>query len=399
MPMEVVAHGHCASGFEPVREAFLQNFRDGLEVGAATSIVIDGETVVDLWAGYVDANRERPWNRDTIVHVMSTTKGITALVAHRLVERGLLDLDLPVAHYWPEFAQNGKASLPVRYLLTHQAGLPALDTWQPVGTLQNWATMTTLLARQQPLWEPGSAFGYHAVTFGFLVGEVIRRVSGKTVGQLIREEIAGPLGVDFELGFGEDVDARVAELLNAAPAPEGVMDLVRSITANPMTVLARAFLVAIPSPDSNNNARAVRACEMPSTNGHTNARALAKIYGALARGGAIDGVQLLSGESVARASEQQVSGIECVSMAEMSFGLGFALRRPDIDVPGPATFGHGGFGGSEGLADPGRKLGFGYVMNQLGHTSPEQFAHSTKPAAPPPDPRATRILRALYAVL
>jgi CubicO group peptidase (beta-lactamase class C family) len=138
---------------------------------------------------------------------------------------------------------------------------------------------------------------------------------------------------------------------------------------------------------------------MPSTNGHTNARALAKIYGALAQGGAIDGVQLLSDESVARAREKQVSGIECVSLAEMSFGSGFALRRPDIDVPGPAAFGHGGFGGSEGLADPGRKLGFGYVMNQLGHTSPEQFVHATKSTAPPPDPRATRILRALYAVL
>jgi len=397
--MEVVAHGHCASGFEPVREAFLQNFRDGLEVGAATSVVINGETVVDLWAGYADANRKHSWNRDTIVHVMSTTKGLTALVAHRLVERGLLDLDVPVAQYWPEFAQNGKASLPVRYLLTHQAGLPALDAWQPAGKLQNWAAMTALLERQQPLWEPGSAFGYHAVTFGFLVGEVIRRVSSKTVGQLIREEIAGPLGVDFELGFGEDIDARVAELLPAPPAPEGVMDLVRSITANPMTVMARAFLVAIPSPDTDNNARAVRACEMPSTNGHTNARALAMIYGALARGGAIDGVQLLSRESIARASELQVGGIECVSMAEMSFGLGFAVRRPGVDVPGPAAFGHAGFGGSEGLADPGRKLGFGYVMNQLGHTSPEQFVHATKVTAPASDPRATRILRALYAVL
>jgi CubicO group peptidase (beta-lactamase class C family) len=398
-PMEVVAHGHCSSGFETVREAFLQNFRDGLEVGAATSVVIEGETVVDLWAGYADANRDRPWNRDTIVHVMSTTKGITALIAHRLVERGLLDLDAPVAQYWPEFAQNGKASLPVRYLLTHQAGLPALDAWQPSGTLQNWAAMTDLLARQQPLWEPGSAFGYHAVTFGFLVGEVIRRVSGKTVGQLIREEIAGPLGVDFELGFAEDIDARVAELLNAPAAPEGVMDLVRTITADPMTVLARTFLVAIPSLDTNNNARATRACELPSTNGHTNARALAKIYGALAQGGAIDGVQLLSRESIERATERQVGGIECVSMAEMNFGLGFALRRPSIDVPGPAAFGHGGFGGSEGLADPGRKLGFSYVMNQLGFTSPEQFVHSTNAASPAPDPRATRILRAVYSVL
>jgi CubicO group peptidase (beta-lactamase class C family) len=397
--MDVVVHGHCAKGFEPVREAFSQNFSDGLELGAATSVVIEGETVVDLWAGYMDANRTRPWNRDTIVQVMSTTKGVTALVANRLVERGLLELDAPVAQYWPEFAQNGKATLPVRYLLTHQAGLPALDQWQPAGTLQNWAAMTALLAAQKPLWEPGSAFGYHALTFGFLIGEVIRRVTGKSVGQLIREEIAGPLGVDFELGFGEDVDSRVAELLNAARPAAGVKDLVHVITANPMALMGRAFLVAVPSEHTHHNARAVRAAENPSTNGHTNARALAKIYGGLAQGGEIDGVRLLSAPGVARASERQVGGIERVTLAEMSFGLGFTLRRPDSDLLGPASFGHPGFGGSVGLADPDRKLGFGYVMNQLGLASPDQFARATVAAAPEPDARATRILRALYAVL
>jgi CubicO group peptidase (beta-lactamase class C family) len=259
--------------------------------------------------------------------------------------------------------------------------------------------MTALLARQKPLWEPGTRFGYHAVTFGFLVGEVIRRASGKTVGQLIREEIAGPLGVDFELGFAEDVDVRVAELLTASPAPEGVIDIVRTITSNPMALLSRTFLVAIPSATINNNARAVRAAELPATNGHTNARALAKIYGALAQGGTIDGVQLLRPESIARATEEQVGGIECVGLAEMRFGLGFVLRRPAIDLPGPQAFGHPGFGGSQGFADPGRKLGFGYVMNQLGHASPEEFVRSTVTAAPTPDPRATTILRALYAAL
>jgi CubicO group peptidase (beta-lactamase class C family) len=397
--MEIAVQGHCAAGFEPVREAFLQNFRDGLEVGAATSVVIDGEMVVDLWAGYVDAHRLHPWERDTIVQVMSTTKGLTALVANRLVERDLLDLDAPVAKYWPEFAQAGKESLPVRYLLTHQAGLPALDNWQPAGTLHNWATMTDLLARQKPLWEPGSSFGYHAVTFGFLVGEVIRRVTGKTVGQLIREEIAGPLGVDFELGVGADLDVRVAELLTAPPAPPGVKDMYSIVTADPMGLLGRTFAVSIPSPETGFNARAARACEMPGTNGHTTARALAKIYGGLARGGQIDGHQLLSPEGLARATEKQVGGIERVSMADMHFALGFMLRRPQADILGSGAFGHPGFGGSEGLADPERKLGFGYVMNQLGRSSPEQFVRSSVNNAPAADPRATVILRALYGVL
>ena len=397
--MEIEVYGHCASEFEPVREAFIRNFEGGFEVGAATSVVIDGETVVDLWAGHADAARTRPWTQDTIVHVMSTTKGITALLVHRLVERGLIELDAPVATYWPEFARAGKESLPVRYLLTHQAGLPALDAWQPAGTLQNWSAMTELLAQQKPLWEPGHGFGYHAVTFGFLVGEVIRRASGKTVGQLIREEIAGPLAVDFELGFAGDQDHRVAEVLNSPPAPEGKVDLVKSITADLKSVLSRGFVVAIPTPDTDFNSRKNRAHELPSTNGHTNARALATIYGALARGGRHGGVQLLSAESIARATEKQVGGVESVMQADMHFGLGFGLRRPSHAVSGPRAFGHGGFGGSIGLADPDRKLGFGYVMNQFGLGSSEEFAKSTLPDACPGDRRATDILRAVYATL
>jgi CubicO group peptidase (beta-lactamase class C family) len=396
---EVNVQGHCAPGFEPVREAFLQNFRDGLEVGAATAVVIDGQTVVDIWAGHADADRNRSWNRDTIVQVMSTTKGITALIAHRLVERGLLDLDAPVAKYWPEFGAAGKGAMPVRYLLTHQAGLPALDELQPPGTLANWEVMTRLLARQKPSWEPGSSFGYHAVTFGFLVGEVIRRITGKTVGRLIREEIAGPLGVDFELGFGEDVDPRVAPLVNAAPAPEGVMDLVRVVTADPFGLISRAFLVAMPTPDTGFNSRGARAAEVPASNGHTNARSLAKIYGTLARGGAAGGVRLLGPDTIVRATERQVGGIENVAMLDTYFGLGFMLRRPDAGVVGLRAFGHPGFGGSVGLADPDRKLGFGYAMNQLGHSTGAEFLKDTALDTPKADPRATSILRALYAVL
>ncbi|HEX4478751.1 MAG TPA: serine hydrolase domain-containing protein [Polyangiaceae bacterium] len=396
---EVTVTGYCAPGFEPVREAFAQNFRDGLEAGAATSVVVDGKTVVDVWGGASDEHGKEPWGEDTIVQVMSTTKGMTTLVAHLLVERGLLDLDAPVARYWPEFAEAGKGAIPVRYLLTHQAGLAALDQLQPPGALQDWQRVTTLLAAQKPGWEPGSALGYHAVTFGFLVGEVIRRITGKTVGRMIREEIAGPLGVDFQLGFDESVDPRVAFLIDPEPAPEGVIDLVNAITMDPFGQLSRAFLVAIPTPDTSFNSRGARAAEMPASNGHTNARALARIYGALARGGEIDGTRLLKSETIARATEKQVGGIECVDGLEMHFGLGFMLRRPDASVVGPRAFGHTGFGGSMGFADPDLKVGFGYVMNQLGNSVSDEFSRSTGAKSPQPDPRGTNIFRALYGVI
>lgn len=395
---EVVVHGHCAKRFEPVRDAFLQNFRDGLEIGAATSVVIDGEMVVDLWAGHADTARTRPWNEDTLVQVMSTTKGITAIVANRLIERGLIDVDAPVAKYWPEFAEAGKENITVLHLLTHQAGLPALETWHPTGTLQDWSKVTSLLAKQKPLWGSDPSFAYHAVTFGFLVGEVIRRVSGKTVGQLIREEISGPLGVDFELGFGEELDPRVAQLVHAAPAPPEVKDLVNLVTANPMGLIARALLVAVPSPETDYNTRRARAAEVPASNGHTNARALATIYGNLVAG-ETHGVRLLSQDALARAIEVRAGGTEQTLLGDMYFGLGFALRRPEDNVIGRRSFGHPGFGGSEGFGDPDRKLGFGYVMNQLGLASAEEFVKTTGRGGPPADPRATRILKALYALL
>lgn len=382
-----------------MREAFLQNFRDGLEVGAATSVVIDGETVVDLWAGHVDENRTRSWNQDTIVQVMSVTKAITALLANRLVERGVIELDLPVAKYWPEFAAGGKGEIPVRHLLTHLAGLPALEELQPPGTVQDWGTMTRLLANQKPLWEPGSTLAYHAVTFGFLVGEVIRRATGKTVGQLVREEITGPLGVSFELGFGKEVDSRVADLLSAAPAPDGITDLVKTVTADPLGLFSRAFLVAMPTLEFGFNTRASRGVEVPAVNGHTNARSLAKIYGALSRGGSIGSVRLLEEESLASATSKQVGGLDAIAAIDMHLGLGFMLRRPDAGVVGSRAFGHPGYGGALGFADPDRRLGFGYVMNQLGLDAEGLFMRAMAPGGPEADPRSTNILRAVYAAL
>src|SRR3990170_2582041 len=221
MTTAIEVHGACDSRFRAVKDAFAENFPTYGEVGAAVAVTLDGQPVVDLWAGHADAARTRAWEQDTIVNVYSTTKGMAAICAHRLVDQGRLDLDAPVAKYWPEFAQAGKEELPVRYLLSHRAGLPAVKEPMPKGSLVQWDTMTAALAAQEPWWEPGTAHGYHVLTFGWLVGEVVRRVSGKSPGAYLRDEIAGPLGLDFHIGLAEEHDARTAEIVQrSAPSPE-----------------------------------------------------------------------------------------------------------------------------------------------------------------------------------
>src|SRR5438093_5263352 len=208
--------GTCDSGFRRVREAFAENFEQRGEVGAAVAITIEGRPLVDLWGGALDAKRTRPCTRDTIVNVYSTTKGVTAMCAHRLVDQGKLDLEAPVSRYWPEFAQAGKDRLPVRYLLSHQAGLPAVRRPLPPEALFDWDSMCGALAEQEPWWAPGTKHGYHAMTFGFLVGEVIRRITGLRPRDYVRAQLAEPLGIDFQIGLAESDDHRVAEMI-AAP--------------------------------------------------------------------------------------------------------------------------------------------------------------------------------------
>ncbi|MCP4756671.1 MAG: beta-lactamase family protein [Proteobacteria bacterium] len=392
--------GHCESGFEAVLEAFIGNFEEHNEVGAAASVVVEGETVVDIWAGHMDADKTKPWQKDTIVQVMSATKGIVSLLAHQLVEQGTIDLDAPVATYWPDFAEGGKAELPVRYLLTHQAGLPAVEKILPAGSTTDWDLMTKTLAAKSPEWEPGETFGYHALTFGWLVGQVIRGATGKRLGELIREKIASPLGVDFLLGFGPEHDDRVADLVDAPQPPPGMLNLVSLIMEDLDSLLARSFVPAMPNPAYGWNTRASRSAEMPAANGHTNARALARIYGILAQGGSSNGTKLIDSDTLAQATTKQVGGIDEVMNAEMNFGLGFLIARPAPDrFIGPRTFGHSGMGGSVGLADPDRKLGFSYVMNQLGLSTSPFFTKSTTEGVAPPDPRAANILKAVYGTL
>jgi CubicO group peptidase (beta-lactamase class C family) len=371
----VPVHGHCDDRFRAVREIFEEGFAAGRELGAAVALCLDGELVVDLWGGHVDRERTRPWQRDTLVNTYSTTKGMTALCAHQLVERGLLDVDAPVADYWPEFAAAGKDQIPVRWLLSHRAGLPAVRKPLPRDAFADWSLMTNALAETEPWWEPGTRHGYHALSFGFLVGEVIRRAGGKSVGTWFRDHVAGPLEADFHIGLAPEHDARTSLLYGAlAPPrlPEGSPSLPGPLAAflrdmnDPSTMTGAAFNNP-PRGAAAVNTRLWRGAEIPAANGHGTARALARIYGALARGGALGGVRLLETESIARATEEQSFGPDAVlGEMPMRYGLGFMLRHDLVPLsPSPRGFGHPGAGGSIGMADPDARLGFGFTMNEM----------------------------------
>lgn len=388
MATDPIVHGECDPRFEQVRAAFIENFRTHGEVGAAVAIALDGRLVVDLWAGHADQAMTRPWNSDTIVNVYSTTKGLCAICAHRLADQGKLDFDAPVAKYWPEFAQAGKAEIPVRYLLNHQAGLAAIKAPLANEDLFNWDKVTNELARQEPWWTPGTRHGYHAITFGWLVGEVVRRISGKSLGTYFRDEIAGPLGADAFIGFGPSLDARVAEIIPAPPPAPGERDLLAELVKDPASVSAMAIMnppnTLLPE---TVNSRAWRAAEIPGANGHANARALARIYGTLARGGELEGVRIFGPREIERCYTEQSYGPDAVLPLTTRIGLGFMLSQPTALMgPNPHTFGHPGAGGSLGFADPDARLGFGYVMNQMG-------------LEPLLDVRPAAILAAAYASL
>jgi CubicO group peptidase (beta-lactamase class C family) len=368
---DAAVQGLCEPGFERVRDALAETVASGSEVGAALAVYVDKRAVVDLWAGHTDAARTRPWGRDTIVNLFSVGKAVSAVCALRLVEAGLLDLDAPVASYWPEFAQEGKSRITVRHLLTHQAALPALARRLPSGTWSRWDVMTEALAAQPPWWEPGAGHGYHVNTQGFLIGEVVRRVTGKTLGAYLRDSLAGPAGIDFFIGFGPELDDRCAELLPQPASPEG-NELRRQLSVNPESLsglaLMRVHAYRNPPEISGTgvvNTRQWRAAEVPSTNGHGNARAVARLFSALAGDGLLDGVRVLGPDMVARAAEEQVYGDDIVLGRPTRFGLGFQLTMAERPLgPNPRAFGHFGAGGSLGFADPDARLAFAYAMNQ-----------------------------------
>jgi CubicO group peptidase (beta-lactamase class C family) len=378
----VDVEGYCAPRFARVKDAFAKNFAVEHEVGASFAATIDGELVVDLWGGSADAAGVRPWQRDTLANVWSTTKAMCALSAHMLVDRGQLELDAPVARYWPEFAAAGKESLPVRWLFSHQAGLAGLSESLPAEALLDWPRFIAALAAQKPLWQPGTRSGYHGLTFGHLLGELVRRSDGRSPGRFFREEVAEPLHAEFWIGLPESEEKRVAEMippdppqpLAALPAPGDKQYELRRALANPAVTPAIA------------NPRAWRAAEVPAANGQANARGAARVMAALACGGSLDGVKLLGEATLANAIAEQCYGRDLV-LGPMRWGLGFMLVSKDLPLsPNPRSFGHGGWGGSFALADCDARLSLAYVMNRM---SPGTTG----------DKRLGRLLRAVYGGL
>jgi CubicO group peptidase (beta-lactamase class C family) len=363
--------GYVESGFEGVRRAFEKNFEEHGEVGAAFALHVDGKKVVDLWGGVADAKTGRPYTEDTLQLVFSTTKGATAMCANKLIERGELDVDAPVAQYWPEFAQNGKEKIPVRMLLNHQAGLYTVDEAPRYADTIRWDPIIEKLAAQKPLWEPGTEHGYHAVTYGWLVGEVVRRISGTSIGTFFQEEFAEPLGIDFWIGLPKEHHERVAPLVaQEAPADPAMREMAEKMMG-PDTVIGKALSCSgALDPDDGGEGNSFNrpdmwSAEIPAANGITNARSLSRLYASLV-GDGVDGIRTLTKETIERATVPQDEYNDSVLMQMPTrFGFGFMLNSPFQPMGGPKGFGHPGAGGSVGFADPDKNLAFGYVMNKM----------------------------------
>ena len=376
--------GFCDPRFERVAEEFERNFQQRDELGASVCVTLEGERVVDLWGGIAHPDSQAPWTEDTISIVWSATKGATALCAHILASRGLLDLDAPVIRYWPEFGQAGKETIPVKMLLNHQSGLAALSEPLPAGAFCDWELMVKALEKQEPFWKPGSMHGYHGLTFGWLVGEVVRRVSGKSLGTFFREEVAEPLGLDFWIGLPEEHENRVAPMIPAPPpGPEEPVPAMFVAMADPTSLQTLLMFNSgghmVPGSDGTLgfNLRAAHAAEIGAAGGISNGRGLAGMYAPLANGGSLKGVDLVSRDTLSRmAAVSSASALDASILAPTRFSLGYAKsidnrREPsctenDSVILSEEAFGHSGFGGALGFADPAARMSFGYVMNRMG---------------------------------
>ncbi len=366
--------GTAAGKFERIRDEFARNFAERGEVGASVCISVNGERLVDLWGGVADPKTDEPWERDTISIVFSCTKAATALCAHMLVDRGLLALHAPVAEYWPEFAKNGKEATTVQMMLNHESAVPAFrDPVKPGGFL-DWDYMIKRLEDEEAFWEPGTRNGYHMVNFGWTVGELVRRVSGKSLGQFFRDEVADPLSADFWIGLPDDVTRPIAPILLATPDPSAMMNsFTKNLLTDPNSIQALSFLN---NGGWNQNDSAAHKAEIGGAGGLSNARGQVAMYEPLALGGSHKGVKLVSPERLAHMGEVSVATqIDATLLAPTRFASGFMKSMDNRAYPGgdqmsavigDAAFGHVGAGGSIGFADPDHGLAFGYTMNQMG---------------------------------
>ncbi len=353
--------GSVEAGFEPVRKAFAGNFERSGEVGAACCVYVHGKRVVDLWGGVTTPGGAQPYTADTLQLVASTSKGVVAMAAHILAQEGKLDFDVPVTDYWPEFAAEGKGHIPVRWLFSHRAGLSAVDRPLTLEEVYAWEPVVRALEAQRPLWEPGTAHGYHVGTYGWLAGEVIRRISGQSVGRFIDERIARPLGLEFWIGLPRELNPRVAPMI-PSPPPSGPPDVFTARLLDPTSLLHRAFVNPMILPGTFNEP-AFLAAEIPAANGVGTARSLARLYAACI--GEIDGVRLLEPGTLEKATLVQSAGEDLVLGYETRYATGFQLSFPFRPMAGEGSFGHYGMGGSVAFAHPGMGISFAYVMNQM----------------------------------
>jgi CubicO group peptidase (beta-lactamase class C family) len=369
--------GFCPDRFSRVREVFEQNFAEGGELGARFAFAIEGEVVVDLMGGFADRKREVPFGPDTLTALFSTTKAVAALMIARLVDEGRLAYDQPVADIWPEFAQAGKAAVTVEQALSHQAGLSGFSDETDPAIWFDWDATCAKLAAMAPLFPIGSASGYHPVTYGYLAGEIFRRVDGRTMGTALREDICAPLGLDLWIGLPDSEHGRVADLMRPTAMPQFG-------EVNP--AVEAAFFKPWSSPGGKSAAE-WRRVEIPSANGHATAPALARLMGAMANGGALDGRSLITPAGIKAASAERIRGRDLVLPYEISWGAGFMRNEPNFYYgPTADAFGHSGWGGSCAFADPSRGLSGAYVMNRQGN-------------ALIGDPRSVRLIEAAYACL
>ena len=374
----VAVNGRCEPRFAGVADAFAENFRSRGEAGAAVAVTLRGEPVIDLWGGFADSARTRPWGEDTLVCMMSVAKAATALCAAMAVDRGLIGWDEPVARYWPEFAAAGKGGIPVRWVLDHRAGLPAITQAMPEGAAYDWDSMTAALAAQAPLSAPGKSRAYHSVTMGYLVGELIRRTDGRSLGRFLAEEVCGPHGIDYWIGLPAALHDRCAEFFGETAGT--LFD-----RSDPDSPMARAMAQ---TPAEDVNTERFRAAEIPSINGIGAARGVARLFDGLAAGGVLDGSRLLGAEVLAEATAEQWFGREDLLGHTRRMALGFALGLPGHLAmgPSPRAFGHTGAGGAIGFADPDARLGFAYAPGRMY-------------SGPGISPRLSALVDALYEAL
>lgn len=366
-------NGFVAPGFDGVADAFAQNFDARDEVGASVCLSVEGETVVDLWGG-IRNSEGAAWEEDTISIVFSCTKGATALCAHMLADQGKLDLNAPVSQYWPEFACNGKENATVAMMLDHSVGVPHVRPQVKEGGYCDWEYMADLVAKEEAFWEPGTRNGYHGVTFAWTVGEIVRRVSGKSLGQFFREEVAGPLGLDFHIGLPESEEGRVANMIQAVPGPDTPITRFMETVMSDPTSASSLFLLNGGNADFNS--REVHAAEIGSANGITNARGLAGMYAPLANDGSHNDVRMMSANGVARMGIVSMATHDDATLLIPSrFSLGYMKSMDNRHLPvsdgssciiGEDAFGHVGMGGHFGFADPAANMSFGYTMNKMG---------------------------------